>query len=127
MCASTRGEQACQQTHLLEIDLLRQGTRITLHGDPPPAPYYVYLSRAQRRPLTAVWPVGLRELLPTVPVPLLPPDPDMPLDLQAAVTDCFDLVGYERLLDYAGPPPPPDLDDGDGASVAGVLLAAGLR
>lgn len=91
-----------------EVDLLRGGTRIQLLGEPPPAPYYVYLSRRQRRPYTQIWPITLRDPLPTVPVPLLPPDPDVPLDLQAAVDACFDLVGYERLLDYAGPPPRPN-------------------
>ncbi len=73
------------ETHLLELDLLRQGARIPRVGEPPPAPYYVYLSRWQRRPFTQIWPVALRERLPVVPVPLLPPDPDVPLDLQAAV------------------------------------------
>ena len=95
-------------THLLEIDLLRTGERIPLiGGDLPPAPYYVFLSRFTRRPLTEVWPVSLRERLPVVPVPLLPPDPDVPLVLQAALDACFDLVGYQRLLDYTQPPPPP--------------------
>jgi hypothetical protein len=125
--AERRMELLQTRTHLLEIDLLRQGTRIQLLGEPPPAPYYVYLSRVQRRPLTQVWPVALREPLPTVPVPLLPPDPDVALDLQAAVRACFDLVGYERLLDYSGPPPPPDLSDDDAAWVAEILRAAGLR
>jgi hypothetical protein len=100
--------------------------RIQLAGEPPPAPYYVYLSRWQRRPWTQIWPIPLREPLPAVPVPLLPPDPDVSLDLQAAIGACFDLVGYERLLDYASPPPPPELGDEDAAWVAGVLRAAGL-
>lgn len=113
--------------HLLEFDLLRRGTRILLLGEPPPAAYYIYLSRVQRRPYTQVWPVALREPLPAVPVPLLPPDPDVPLDLQAAVKSCFDLVGYERLLDYAGPPPPPELAEDDAAWVDEVLRTAGLR
>jgi hypothetical protein len=46
-------------------------------------------------------------------VPLLPPDPDVILDLQAAVDACFRLVGYERLLNYAEPPPPPELSPDD--------------
>jgi hypothetical protein len=115
------------RTHLLELDLLRQGTRIQLLGEPPPAPYYVYLSRWQRRPFTQIWPISLREPLPIVPVPLLPPDPDVPLDLQAVVKACFDLVGYERLLDYTGSPPPPDLDDDDAAWVAETLRVVGRR
>ncbi len=115
------------QAHLLELDLLRGGASHALAGEPPPAPYYVYLSRGQRRPFTEIWPVGLRERLPVVPVPLLPPDPDVPLDLGAAVAACFDLVGYERLLPYADPPPPPDLDAEDAAWLAAVLREAGLR
>ncbi len=125
--AERRGELLQTQTHLLELDLLRHGTRIPLLGQPPPAPYYVYLSRTQRRPFTQVWAIGWREPLPTVPVPLLPPDPDVPLDLQAAVKACFDLVGYERLLDYSSPPPPPDLSPDDAAWVDQVLRTAGLR
>lgn len=99
-------------THLLEIDLLRGGKRITLIGGKlPPGSYYIFLSRFNRRPLTEVWAISLRDVLPTIPVPLLPPDPDIPLDLQAAVKACFNLVGYQRLLDYNQPPPPPPLSD----------------
>ncbi len=115
------------QVHLLELDLLRGGARIPLAGELPPAHYYVYLSRWQRRPYTQIWRIGLRVRLPTVPVPLLPPDPEVPLDLQAAVNACFDLVGYERLLDYGGPPPPPELQQDEAEWVAATLRAAGLR
>lgn len=94
-------------THLLKLDLIRRGHRIAVEGRLPPAPYYIYLSRFQRRPITEVWPVQLHERLPLVPVALLPPDPDVILDLQAAVDACFELVGYEHLLDYTQPPPPP--------------------
>lgn len=90
-------------TYLLEIDLLRLGQRIELIGELPLASYYVFLSRWTRRPNTQVYPIQLRDKLPIIPVPLLPPDPDVTLDLQAALDACFDLVGYERLLDYAKP------------------------
>ena len=103
--AQRRLELMQTNTHLLEIDLLCQGRRIQLLQEPPPAPYYLYLSRAQRRPYTQVWALPLSKPLPTIPVPLLPPDPDVPLDLQAAMTDCFTLVGYEDLLDYSAKPP----------------------
>lgn len=100
-------------THLLEIDLLRRGLRIVLEGALPPADYYVYLSRFTHRPYTDVWPVALRDPLPVVPVPLLPPDADVPLNLQRAVNACYELVHYERLLDYAAAPPPPPLSEAD--------------
>lgn len=125
--AERRSELLETRTHLLEIDLLRGGVRIQLLGEPPPGNYYIYLSRIQRRPYTQIWPVALREPLPTVPVPLLPPDPDVALEFQAAVDACFELVGYERLLDYSGPPPPPDLNAEDAAWVDEVLRSAGWR
>ncbi len=59
-----------------------------------------------RRPKTEVWAISLREELLIVPIPLLPPDEDVSLDLQTAVNACFELVGYEYLLNYQEPPPP---------------------
>jgi len=103
--AQRRLEIMHTSTHLLEIDLLCQGRRIQLLQEPPRTPYYVYLSRAQRRPYTQVWAIELSQPLPAVPVPLLPPDADVALDLQSALNACFDLVGYEELLDYQAEPP----------------------
>jgi hypothetical protein len=90
--------------HLIEIDLLRPGQRVPMRQDLPPAPYFVFVSRADARPVTDVWPVALDQPLPTVPVPLLPGDADVPLDLQRALTSVYDLVGYDLLLDYGRPP-----------------------
>jgi len=112
------------QTHLLEIDLLRGGSRIPLIGNLPSTPYYIFLSRFTHRPRTSVWAVGLRDRLPVIPVPLLPPDPDAPLDLQSAVNACFDLVGYERLLDYARPLSAPELSAEDAAWVKAQIETA---
>lgn len=103
--ATRRTELLQTDTHLLEIDLLCQGQRIQLQGQPPPAPYYIYLSRADRRPYTLVYALSLRNPLPRIPVPLLAPDPDVVLDLQSALDACFELVGYENLLDYSALPP----------------------
>jgi hypothetical protein len=124
--AERRAALLATQTHLVELDLVRRGTRIALLGEAPPAPYYVYLSRAERRPLTAVWPVSLRDRLPTIPVPLLPPDQDVALNLQLAVDECFALVGYERLIDYTHPPPSPELAPEDQQWAVGRVRAAGL-
>ena len=101
------------RTHLLELDLLRGGERIELIGDWTPAPYYIFLSRWQRRPITETYPITLRQPLPSVPVPLLPPDADVMLDVQAAVDACFKLVRYERLLNYGEPPPQPEFTADD--------------
>lgn len=111
------------ETHLLELDLLRGGERIPLlGGELPRAPYYAFLSRFTNHPYTEVWPIQLRASLPTLPVPLLLPDPDVPLALQPAIDACFDLVRYhERLLDYTQPPPPPLFSPEEAAWVEGVV------
>ncbi len=93
--------------HLLEIDLLRKGQRVPMQQALPAEPYFVFLSRAENRPLTEVWPVGLAQPLPTVPVPMLAGDDDVTLDLQRAFSDVYDLVHYDRAIEYREPPDVP--------------------
>ncbi|MBI2194579.1 MAG: DUF4058 family protein [Planctomycetes bacterium] len=64
---------------------------------------------------------------PAVPAPLSPPDPDVPLDLQAAARACFTLVGYERLLNHRGPLPPPPLNAEEAAWAEALVRATGGR
>lgn len=92
--------------HLIEIDLLRQGTRLPMCGQLPDAPYFFYVSRSSQRPLTGIWPITLRQPLPPVPVPLMAGDPDAILDLQAAFTQAYDDFGFDLELDYTQPPWP---------------------
>lgn len=112
--------------HLMEIDLLRAGRRPPLERPVPPAPYYVVLSRASRRSYVEVWPIQLRDKLPTVPVPLLKPDPDAPLDLAGVVAAVYERGAYARLIDYRQPPPPP-LTDAEAAWLDEHLRARKAR
>lgn len=89
--------------HLIEIDLLRQGERMPMRQPLPDDPYFILLSRGDQRPMTEVWPIRLDQPLPTVPVPLLPGDADVPLDVQAAFTTVYDAVGYDLAVDYTRP------------------------
>jgi hypothetical protein len=98
-------------SHLVEIDLLRRGRRLPMKDALPPASYYVFVSRAEERPMVKVWPVGLDHPLPTIPVPPLPGDADISLDLQAAFQNVYDAGGFDLVLDYSGPPPVPLQDD----------------
>jgi hypothetical protein len=93
--------------HLMEIDLLRDGQRVPMRQPLPPAPYFVLLSRAESRPLTDVWPIELSQPLPVVPVPLLPGDADVALDLRAALAAVYDRFSYDLAVDYTEPPDPP--------------------
>jgi len=93
--------------HLLEIDLLRRGERLPVEPPiPVSADYAVVLSRADARMKAEVWPIELADTLPVVPLPLLPPDPDVPLDLQAVIESIYERAGYDLDVDYSAPPWP---------------------
>jgi hypothetical protein len=95
--------------HLLEIDLLRTGEhtiaapRRAMEGRGR-WDYLVCLHRGDERGRYRVWPVRLRERLPSVPAPLLPGDPECPLDLQAVFERWYDEGAYARRIDYSAPP-----------------------
>lgn len=93
--------------HLLEIDLLRKGQRVPMRQPLPDSPYFIFLSRAEQRPITEIWAIGLEQRLPVVPVPLLLDDAEVPLDLSSAFTSVYDSVGYDLLIDYTQRPDMP--------------------
>jgi len=99
-----RNEILASPAHFLEIDLLRGGHRMPGEGMPH-CDYCVLLSRLETRPRAGIWPVGLRERLPVIPVPLRHPDPDAQLDLQAVLHDIYDRARYGTYI-YDGLPNP---------------------
>lgn len=122
-----RQELLRSSAHLLEIDLLRGGERPPLERPVPRAPYYVVLSRANRRPTVEVWPIQLADKLPVLPVPLLEPDPDVPLDLGAAVAAVYERGAYAPQIDYCQSPPLPALTEAETVWLDGLLRERGLR
>jgi len=117
-----RDELRIANIHLLEIDLLRRGTRPWPAEQLPQSPYMAALIRA-RHIQAEVWPVGLRERLPVLPIPLRDPDPDVPLDLQAALDTIYDEADYSLTLNYAAPPPEPLLSADDATWAAECVRA----
>lgn len=91
-------------THLIEIDFLRTGRRVPMREPLPDVPYFVFLSRSERRPIIHVWPIRLDMVLPVIPLPLLAGDDDAALDLQEAFTGVYDALGYDLSTDYTRPP-----------------------
>lgn len=122
-----RRDVLSSSVHLLEIDLLRGGRRPSLVPPLPDAPYFIMLSRAERRPTVAIWSVSLREAIPVVAVPLREGDADVPLDLTQALQRTYTSARYDLRIDYTQPPPPPALSPDDAAWLAEHLQAAGLR
>ncbi len=109
-------------THLVEIDLRRGGTR-PAPPELPPCDYYVLVSRYEQRPKVDFWPIGLRARLPAIPVPLLDPDPDVMLDLQAVLDHTYDAADYGKYI-YGEVPEPP-LRDEDAAWAQGFVPPTG--
>ena len=115
-----RARVLASSAHLIEIDLLRQGRRVPMLKPLPAGPYFVFVSRAGRRPVVDVWPLGLADPLPAVPVPLRSPDPDVTLDLQLALTRVYEEISYDLILDYRKSPAVP-LDPAGAEWARGVL------
>ena len=99
--------------HLLEIDLLRGGEHPGAEINQPPleTDYILLLNRGDTGDyrFSEIWPVALNEALPLLPVPLLSPDPDVTLDLGAAIRSVYARAGYDWRIDYHQPVPPPEL------------------
>ncbi|MGC8643009.1 MAG: DUF4058 family protein [Isosphaeraceae bacterium] len=104
-------------TSLVEIDLLRGGQRMPMLDPWPDSPYTLLVSRASTFRTCKVWPAVFQVPLPSIPVPLAKPDPDLVLDLQPMIAAIYKRFRYERSIDYGKPLSPP-LD---------TAQAAGLR
>jgi hypothetical protein len=114
-----RRELIAGGVHLVEIDLLRGGTRMPVE-DLPDCDYCVLVSRSEERPRVGLWAFRMREPLPEIPIPLRAPDPDARIDLKRVLDRTWDAAGYEDYV-YRGRPKPP-LHPAD-AAWAGEVVA----
>ena len=108
------------RTNLVEIDLLRAGEPMPLNGRPVACDYRILVSRGARRPRAQLYAFGLRQPIPTFPLPLLPGEPEPPVELGAVLHALYDSVRFDLLLDYSRPPAPP-LGEADAAWARGLL------
>lgn len=103
------------QAHLVEIDLLRRGTHVTAvprrlaRARAGPFDYHVSIHRFDRPSDFFVYPIRLEARLPLIAIPLLPGDPDVPLDLQAAFDRTYDGGPYRKAIRYGEEPIKPAL------------------
>jgi hypothetical protein len=102
-------------THLVEIDLLRGGVHSTavpldrLLAQVGRFDYHVSVHRSDRFEDYLVYPVRLEDRLPEIAIPLLPGDPELPIDLQAVFDRAYDTGPYRRRIRYAESTPAPAL------------------
>jgi hypothetical protein len=94
-----------QQVHLVELDLLLGGRRLPLQEPLPPADYYYLVSHSDRRPDCDVFRWKLRQPLPTLPVPLRAPDPNIFINLAAVFATAYERGKFFRRINYRLLPP----------------------
>jgi hypothetical protein len=92
-----------QKVHLVEFDFLLGGQRLPMGRALPRGEYYALIARAERRPDCDVYAWTIRDPLPSIPIPLLAPDPDVVLDVAAVFATAYERGRYPRLIDYTAP------------------------
>ena len=92
-------------THLVEIDLLRQGDAMPA-GEGQKATYQVLISRASERPIAERYAFGLRDPIPPFPIPLDGGDIEPVVDLKALLTKIGQDSGLDGSIDYSTQPQP---------------------
>ncbi|MBI2875845.1 MAG: DUF4058 family protein, partial [Candidatus Tectomicrobia bacterium] len=69
---------------------------------------------------------GVRQPIPTFPLPLRPGDEEPWVDLNGLLHGLYDRAGYDLRVNYTGEPEPP-LDEPDAAWADALLREQGLR
>jgi hypothetical protein len=108
-----------QKVHLVELDLLLGGNRLTHAAPLPPGDYFGFLTRKATRANCDVFSWTLRQPLPTIPIPLRAPDADIHIDLGKVFQTAYERGRYARSLPYGQPPSAPLRPD-DAAWAAGL-------
>ena len=90
--------------NLVEIDLLRVGSRMP-NKPPATTDYCVMVSHQAKRPHVGLWPFGLRDPLPRIPIPLLPGEREPMIELKLVLDRVYDEMGYAHRI-YQGEPDP---------------------
>jgi hypothetical protein len=104
----------------IELDFLRGHPRMPVR-DLPPCDYYALVSRPADRPGAQLWPIGLHDSLPRIPLPLRSSEPEQTVDLQPVLHRVYDEAGYANHI-YSGDPEPP-LSPEDAAWAASLRSA----
>lgn len=114
------------RTHLVEIDLLREGEPLALADSPVASSYRILVSRSQTRPLAALYAFNLAQRIPAFPLPLQPEDEEPFVNLQSLLNEVYERSGYDYFIDYQSDPLPP-LTEAELNWLDSLLRTKGLR
>jgi Protein of unknown function (DUF4058) len=95
------------QTHLIEIDLLRQGEPMPVLGKEAIKRYRILLSRSSERPHAELYTFDLIDVIPTFALPLKQGSLEPTIDLQTLLHGVYDRASFDLAIDYNQNPNPP--------------------
>lgn len=107
-------------TSFIEIDLLRVGEPMERHPQRPNSNYRILVSRGFERYRSHLYFFGMRQTIPSIPIPLLPGMEEPLLDLNQLVHSLYTRARFDLTLDYNESPVPP-LGEEDAAWAKGVI------
>jgi Protein of unknown function (DUF4058) len=116
-----RTQTLASTTHFVEIDLLRRGRSLPLGQMTRSAGYYVLVARGDRRPHGDLYSFGLRDFMPSFPMPLEGSDEEPMVMLQSLFDGVYDRAGFDLAIDYDRPMPKPLLSEEDSDWVEEVV------
>ena len=98
-----RHELIRQEVHIVELDLLIGGVRLRMKDPLPKGDCFAFVSFAEHRPLSDTYIWTIRDPLPTIPIPLKAPDPDILLDLASIFARVYERARLGRSINYEAP------------------------
>ncbi|MBW4623913.1 MAG: DUF4058 family protein [Cyanosarcina radialis HA8281-LM2] len=112
-------------THLVEIDLLRQGEPMPILEQGIQSHYRILVSRSEIRPKAQLYGFNLPQRVPVFPVPLEASEAEPLVDLQRSIDEIYDQGGYDLRIDYSREPVP-GLAETDALWVKELLRSRGF-
>jgi hypothetical protein len=97
------------ESHLIEIDLVRENTPMPMIGVEATSDYRIVVSRATTRPIADLYEFQLTDPIPNFSLPLKLDEKELTVDLQTIVLGVYDRGSYQFRIDYRQPVPPPKL------------------
>lgn len=113
-------------THLVEIDLLRDGKPILILQNNIFSNYRILVSRSEYRPKADLYAFNLQNSIPAFSLPLREGDSEPIIDLQTLINELYDRASYDLIIDYRQEPVPA-LSEENAVWIDTLLREKGLR
>jgi Protein of unknown function (DUF4058) len=93
-------------SHLVEIDLLRNGKPMAILQNDVQSDYRILVSRSDFRPKADLLAFNLQHPIPSFELPLRDKDIEPVFDLQTILNELYDRASYDLVIDYKKEPIP---------------------